>query len=223
EPSGHVRDGALADLDLARAALLTRPYDISPCAATAWGVLVEAPALARCHYVDASRTLGLNVRALDEFSTPHARDIDVGKVVATAISSHPPITKQLSHSVRLLDLDFLQETPSDQQYPQDPHCSEWTYCPRRGPLEAGAAASRSHVVEATAPGTAHALLIWWHLRFGESVISTVPSLDGEASLSHWRAAAYILNRGTGIGVRESTTLRLRTCMRHSHMFAELVS
>ena len=57
----------------------------------------------------------------------------------------------------------------------------------------------------TRPGTAHALLFWWHLDYGADlgVTSTRPDLDPagpDDTTTHFRCAAVVLARGRGVDV-----------------------
>ncbi|KAJ8614026.1 hypothetical protein CTAYLR_009612 [Chrysophaeum taylorii] len=253
DPSGHVRAGALADVDLAREHLLlgdTPSFKLAPASATAWGIAVQAPALAATHYVNRHATVGLDMTALDDYATPHARDIEILGLNGDELRARPAIQAVLTEPVRLVRID-MQQQQQQQQHPvvekeADDHA--WLFRPRRGPIEERAAMPATSQTRARRAGVAHAILFWWHLDFDpfdtttkqggrrRRRLSTVPTLDelfqrdgGDAADSakggsaHWRAAAFILNRGAGIALACGDQLALRTALRHSHVHVDSIA
>ena len=75
---------------------------------------------------------------------------------------------------------------------------------------------------ASAPGAAHALLFWWHLRYGgehgavAETVSTAPALDGgETGDGHWRVAGVVLDRGRGLPLARGDVLDVHLAVRGS--------
>ncbi|KAH8056949.1 protein-arginine omega-N asymmetric methyltransferase [Aureococcus anophagefferens] len=90
-------------------------------------------------------------------------------------------------------------------------------------LAATEAARRRRVVAAGLdPGAAHALLFWWHLRYGgehgavAETVSTAPALDGgETGDGHWRVAGVVLDRGRGLPLARGDVLDVHLAVRGS--------
>lgn len=229
DPSGLLRAGALADLDLANKCLLEEPRHIAPAAARAFGVFVNSPDLAAQYYVQPDRALGFNLSALDDYATPHARDIEIYALN----NSQPPIHAFLTDPFSIIDLNF--EEYDEEQDNEAPHArSRWSFQPATGPIETRAAQPKSHQVFARRGGSAHALLVWWHLGFRhchqDCALSTSPILDAllpdslaakdTIASSHWRVSAYILNRGRGARLEQGDCFTFTTAFRHSRLYVD---
>lgn len=229
DPSGLLRAGALADLDLANKCLLDEPRNIAPAAARAFGIFVDSPDLAAHYYVQSDRALGFDLSALDDYATPHARDIEIYALDNT----QPPIHAFLSDPFSIIDLDF-EEYEEDEDSETGHARSRWSFQPAPGTIETRAAQPKTHQLFARRGGSAHALLVWWHLDFRHSqqpcALSTSPILDtllpdGLAAKdtfasSHWRVAAYILNRGHGAPLERGDRITFTTAFRHSRLYVD---
>ena len=230
DASGAPRAGGLADLDVARRFLLRPEAKVAPSKAAARGVLTESRALAAAHYVrhSRSRTLGFDLSPLDDFATPHARDIEIFRREKNTFDSRPRLDAFLSEAAPLFDLDFNANYTTEEEEEDN----DSSLVPSLGPLETAAAIPTDVDFPVTQSGTAHALLVWWHLDFpalfsqeDSTLLSTGPLLDAaltagnneNLSSSHWRCSGFILNGGSGVALRAGDTLRLRLAFRHSNI------
>lgn len=218
EPSGLLRAGALADVDLARRFVLAAPPRLEPRAAQAVGVVVECAELAAKYFVDARRTLGFDLGALDGFATPHARDLDVADLRRHGLRS-------LSQTLNLVSLDFLRDDDAAGAAPSgdDDSGDDGDDSDDGGPppgVERAAAAPRAVNFVASETGVAHAVLFWWRLGYGAGApLSTMPCLDGAdaGAHSHWRCAATFFDAGRGVPLRRGAACRFHVALRHSQL------
>lgn len=231
DPSGQLRQDALADVDRCIAQIIaTRRPRFAPAAATAFGVFVDSPDLAAEHYVKETGIPFFDASALDEFASPHARDIELYRDFDGS-----PIVNILTKPVRLIALEDFGECRSS-ALSENKKCSSFE---TPGPVEAGAALPVSHQVVAEKAGSAHALIYWWHLHFRrprEQTISTSPFLDiqrmeeadikgtvKDTSMTHWRVAAFILRRGTGLPLHVGDRIQFSTALRYSQIHVDGLS
>mmetsp|Transcript_5492 Transcript_5492/g.17985 ORF Transcript_5492/g.17985 Transcript_5492/m.17985 type:complete len:185 (+) Transcript_5492:966-1520(+) len=154
--------------------------------------------------------------------------------------SRPRLDRFLGdRAVPLFEIDFNGLEDDDVG---DDDALRWSgprFLPSLGPLETDAAVPRDVDATVTEDGTAHALLVWWHMDFPRlfddddathsRVLSTGPLLDaalggetGDVSLddddtAHWRCAGFVLNEGAGIPLRAGDVLRLRIAFRYSNV------
>jgi len=204
EPSGLLRAGALADVDLAKRFVLTSPPRIEPRAAQIIGVVVECEELALKYFVDAKSTLGFDLSPLDDYATPHGRDVDVDDLQSHGL-------KVLSKTLDLVSLDFLADAADDAAGDDD------------GPpgVERLAAVPKAVDFVASESGAAHAILFWWRLAYGDGpLLSTMPSLEdagADPSHSHWRSAATFFDAGRGVPLRQGAACRFHVALRHSQL------
>ncbi|KAK7240940.1 protein-arginine omega-N asymmetric methyltransferase [Aureococcus anophagefferens] len=197
EPSGLLRRDALQEVEaLKRFALKAGTVGaprVLPSAATVFGVLVDAPALAATKFTREGRLGDHDVSALDDRADATLRDL------APAACARLPA---LCAPFPLLDLNLDVRSASVAE-------------------EAARAAVASSPPVST-PGAAHALLFWWHLRYGgehgavAETVSTAPALDGgETGDGHWRVAGVVLDRGRGLPLARGDVLDVHLAVRGS--------
>ena len=166
---------------------------VLPSAATVFGVLVDAPALAATKFTREGRLGDHDVSALDDRADATLRDL------APAACARLPA---LCAPFPLLDLNLDVRSASV--------------------AEEAARAVVASAPPASAPGAAHALLFWWHLRYGgehgavAETVSTAPALDGgETGDGHWRVAGVVLDRGRGLPLARGDVLDVHLAVRGS--------
>ena len=197
EPSGLLRRDALQEVEaLKRFALKAGTVGaprVLPSAATVFGVLVDAPALAATKFTREGRLGDHDVSALDDRADATLRDL------APAACARLPA---LCAPFPLLDLNLDVRSASVAE-------------------EAARAVVASSPPVST-PGAAHALLFWWHLRYGgehgavAETVSTAPALDGgETGDGHWRVAGVVLDRGRGLPLARGDVLDMHLAVRGS--------